>query len=360
MEILNKLSELVTKVITASGSGTSFYLKDKNIWISNYHVVSGYKQVALENHKKDRFLADVVYVNPVADVAILKSNYTPTGDLTLTRDKTVNTSNQVFVLGFPYGMPYTVTQGIVSSPKQIMNNRYYIQIDAAVNPGNSGGPVVMTDGSLVGITTSKFKEADNMGFAIPTATLEEEIKVFDQHYSQGFSLKCNSCDSLIYTKAEYCNNCGEKIDTTIFDELPLTNVGSFVEDALKQINVNPVLARAGNEFWEFHSGSALIRIFRFGNDYEYLYANATINKLPKTNLDGLLRYLLSDPIPPYKLGVYNNEINIAYRFRLTDMNSKYADSIKRNLTGLATKADEMDDFFVKNFNCEKSVLAKEA
>ncbi|NJO88650.1 MAG: hypothetical protein HC831_06560 [Chloroflexia bacterium] len=50
--------------------------------------------------------------------------------------------DRVFVLGFPFGMPYTETQGIVSAPRQLMEGSYFIQTDAAVNPGNSGGPVI--------------------------------------------------------------------------------------------------------------------------------------------------------------------------------------------------------------------------
>ena len=74
---MQHLSNLVAKVITSGGSGTSFYLRDKKVWISNYHVVQGNKQVALQDQQLNRYLADVVLVNPAADVAILKSDFAP-------------------------------------------------------------------------------------------------------------------------------------------------------------------------------------------------------------------------------------------------------------------------------------------
>ena len=123
------------------------------------------------------------------------------------------------------------------------------------------------------------------------------------------------------------------------------------------MGINPVLARIGQEYWEFHSGSALVRIFVFNKNY--LYATSPINNLPMGNLDKLLTYLLSHPIPPYQLGLYNNQIYVSYRVRISDVFSNQADEIQQNLSKLILKADEMDDFFVKEFACEKTNFAKQ-
>lgn len=354
----NELKHAVYKINTANGSGTGFYLNEPNIILTNYHVIEGNKKVALENQAKDRFIAHVLYVNPDVDIAFLRiENHIPKISIPFNQVQTVHSRDRVFVLGFPFGMPYTITEGIVSNERQLLDGQYFIQTDAAVNPGNSGGPVVNAEGLLVGVTTAKLTEADNVGFAIPAKTVKEELDTFAQNTTGAYALKCNSCKSLIYEKTDYCPNCGATIDEKIFDAKEIGKFSLFVEAAIKNMGINPVLARIGQEYWEFHSGSALVRIFVFNKNY--LYATSPINNLPMGNLDKLLTYLLSHPIPPYQLGLYNNQIYVSYRVRISDVFSNQADEIQQNLSKLILKADEMDDFFVKEFACEKTNFAKQ-
>ncbi|MCC6515916.1 MAG: trypsin-like peptidase domain-containing protein [Chitinophagales bacterium] len=351
------LKQAVYKINTASGSGTGFYLKSQNIIVTNYHVIDGNKQVSIENQLQDRYIADVVYVNPEADIAFLRGkNYQPDAFIPFETVEAVHSRDVVYVLGFPFGMPYTITEGIVSNEKQLLDGRHFIQTDAAVNPGNSGGPVVNADGLLIGVTTAKFTEADNVGFAIPASVLKEELDTFATNTSGAYSLKCNSCKSLIVEKTDYCPNCGANIDEKIFDDKEISKLSLYIETAIKNMGIDPVLARCGNEYWEFHSGSALVRIFVY--DKNYLYATSPINNLPQGNLESLLRYVNSNPVPPYRLAVYNNQIYISYRVRMSDVFSANATIIQQNLSELIVKANEMDDFFVQEYACEKTNYAK--
>ena len=352
-----QLKNAVYKINTASGSGTGFYLNAPNIFVTNYHVVEGNKNVAIENQTQDRFIAKVIYVNPDADIAFLKSeNHTPDSTIPFDSVQEVRSRDKVFVLGFPFGMPYTITEGIVSNEKQLLDGKNFIQTDAAVNPGNSGGPVVNAEGLLVGVTTAKFTEADNVGFAIPAKIVREELDTLAQNTEGKFSMKCDSCKSLIFEKTDYCPNCGSTINEKIFDDKEISKLSVFVEEAIKNMGTNPILARSGTEYWEFHSGSALVRIFVY--DKNYLYATSPMNNLPTGNLEALLRYQLSNPVPPYKLAVYNNQIYLSYRVRMSDVFSNREDEIKQNLSNLILKANEMDDYFVHEFGCDKTNYAK--
>ncbi len=355
--ILNDIASSIFKISHSQGSGTGFYLNDKKIIVTNYHVVGGFRQVSVEDQKQNRYLADVIVADQDNDMAFLKVQsdfnlpqieFSPAGQL--------KSSDQVYVLGFPFGMPYTVTEGIVSAPNQLMEGRYYVQTDAAVNPGNSGGAVVDANGKLVGITTAKFTEADNMGFAIPVQKLVEELTLLDQNTEQKYALKCSSCGALMFEPTEYCNNCGNQIDLKLWDEAMLTNLGVFVEDALKMGGVNPILARTGHEFWSFHNGTSLLRFFVY--DKSYLYATSPLNALPSANLEALYKYLVSKPIAPYQLGIYDNMIYISYRVRLTDLYTTEKDRVQAELSKFPAKADEMDDFFVKEFGCKYSNFSK--
>lgn len=354
---LNTLKHAVYKINTATGSGTGFFLKQHNIIVTNYHVIEGNKQVSIENQKQDRWLANVVYVNPDNDIAFLKSDaHNPITAIPFDAIQTIDSRNKVYVLGFPFGMPFTITEGIVSNERQILDGKSFIQTDAAVNPGNSGGPMLNIDGNLIGITTSKITNADNVGFAIPANILIEELNTFSENINGKFSLKCASCNTLIFEKTDYCPNCGANIEERIFDEKSISKLSVFVEDAIQQIGINPVLARNGNEYWEFHSGSALVRIFVYEN--KYLYATSPMNILPTENIEKILEYILSNPVKPYQLAIYKNQIFLSYRIHLSDIITKNNQKVKSDLSNLILKANEMDDYFVQTFACEKTNYAK--
>ncbi len=354
---MKKVKNSIYKIITSGGTGTGFKIKDIPYLITNYHVIQGNKTVAVENHKKDRFLAHVVMVNTDVDLAFLKVDALQNNKSEIEIDPNLKVENtqKIFINGFPFGMPYTVTEGIVSSPNQPMQGRNYIQTDAAVNPGNSGGPMLNEKGVLVGVTTSKFTEADNVGFGIKHTDVIKQIE--DYTFNDfDYRVKCNSCDNFILEETEFCNNCGNAIDKSVFEEFEKSHFATFVENGLTELGINPVLCRAGRDFWEFHQGSALVRIFIVNNNY--LYATSPLNKVPKENLKELLTYLTSDKENPYILGIYKNKIFVSYRTHLSDIYSIKKDEIKENIKNLALKADDLDDFFKNEYGCEMSMESK--
>ncbi|MCP4154250.1 MAG: trypsin-like serine protease [bacterium] len=359
---MNKLhkhiSSAVFKINTAAGSGSGFYLKKQSIIVTNYHVVEGFKTVAVEDQSKHRYLARVVFVNPWTDLAFLKvSEKMKIPKFSFDSFTKVENRDRVLVLGFPFGMPYTETDGIVSSSKQLMDGRYFIQTDAAVNPGNSGGPLVNSSGKLVGVATSKFTNADNVGFAIPVDILTEDMDSFEQNKKLVYAVKCDSCKTLIYEKTEYCSNCGNNIDRKVFEEVPPTKIEQFVENALSFLGMNPVLARCGPDYWEFHHGSSFIRIFFFNR--EFLYVTSPLNELPTSNLEDLFKYLLKDPVPPYQLGVMDNKIFLSYRVHVSEIFSTYDKAVKKNIAIMVLKANELDNFFVEHYGCKMTTYSRQ-
>ncbi|HIP48570.1 MAG TPA: trypsin-like serine protease [Lutibacter sp.] len=354
---MKNTKDSIYKIITAGGTGTGFKVVGYDFLITNYHVIKGSKTVAVEDHKNNRFLAKVAMVNPKVDLAFLdvKDLVSMKGTIKLNKDKEVSNLDTIYINGFPFGMPFTVTEGIVSAANQPMNGRNYLQTDAAVNPGNSGGPMLDSDGVLVGVTTSKFTQADNVGFGIQSKDVIKQIEDFNFEDVK-YRVKCNSCDSFTENESEFCSNCGANIDISVFEEFELSHFANFTENALTELGANPVLCRAGRDYWEFHQGSALVRIFVVNNNY--LFATSPLNKLPKINLDELLTYINSNKVAPYQLGVYENKIYISYRTHLSDIYSEKKDDIKKNIINLALKADELDDFFKDNYGCDMSMESK--
>ena len=313
----NNIYRSVFKVTHSGGSGSCFYLKNYDLFVTNYHVVEGYRTVAVHDNDRNPYLAKVVLVNPALDIALLaaEGDFSALPEMTLAADDSLTIGRKVYVAGYPYGMPFTITEGSVSSPKQLMDGKYYIQTDAAVNPGNSG-------------------ELDRTAFQV----------------------QCGSCEELICEEEEFCPSCGDKLPEGVFDERELSPLGGFVEGAIREMGVNPVLARDGYDSWLFHKGSSEIRIFVY--DGNYLFSTSPINLLPKKEVENVLDYMLSEDFGPYKLGIEGRQIYIAYRIHLADITDESEDEIRKNIVGLALRADEMDNMLVERFGCEFSEYSK--
>ena len=348
----------VYKVNHAGGSGSCFYLKNYDLFVTNYHVVEGFREVALQDNDKNRFYARVVLVNPARDIALLKADgdFSALPEIALSALDEVSIGQRINVAGYPFGMPFTVTEGTVSSPRQLMNDSYYIQTDAAVNPGNSGGTMFNDSNELVAITVSKLNNADNMGFGIPVASLRELLEQIADLDTSIFNVQCNSCDEFISEEEEYCPSCGDKLPENVFKERTLTDLAVFCEEAIEAMGINPVLARVGYESWVFHKGSSEIRMFVYNR--QYLFCTSPLNVLPKKNLEPVLSYLLNADVRPYQFGLDGNQIYISYRVHISDVFSEYGEEVQKNLTNMAFKADELDNYLADTFGCEFSEYAK--
>ena len=195
-----------------------------------------------------------------------------------------------------------------------------------------------------------------MGFGVRVETLRTLLGTIDGIDRTCFHVQCGSCDELIAEEEEFCPSCGDKLPDGAFDEREQSPLGAFVERAIEAMGIDPVLARAGYDFWRFHKGSSLIRIFVYDNNY--LFSTSPIVLLPKRDVEPVLEYLLTEEQGPYKMGIDGREIYIAYRIHLADIRPDSEEEILRNIAGLACRADELDNQMVERFGCEFSEHAK--
>lgn len=355
----NNIYDAIFKVNHAGGSGSCFYLKKYDLFITNYHVVEGFREVGIQDNDKNSHLAKVILVNPLRDIAVLaaEGDFSALPEIKLCEVTETTIGQKINVAGYPYGMPFSVTEGTVSSPKQLMDNKYFIQTDAAVNPGNSGGAMFNEQQELIAITVSKIKDADNMGFGIPVSSLKEMLANVADLDKTTFNVQCDSCDAFISSEEEYCPSCGNKLPENVFAIRGLTDLAVFCEEAIKEIGINPILARQGYEYWKFYKGSSEIRMFVF--DRAYLFCTSPINILPKKDVEPVLTYLLSDAVKPYQLGLLENQIYISYRTYIADIFTDFKEEIRKNIVNLALKADDLDNFLNEEYGCEFSQYAKQ-
>lgn len=354
MEAVEKIKKAVVKVITGRSTGSGTYHSNLGIVTTNFHVVRGERQVAVELYNEEKHLGRVLVVNPHRDIALVALDKKLDLPLVELSDTSVTQQEQVFALGFPYDLPFNVTEGIVSSPEFVDREVKYIQTDAALNPGNSGGPLVNTNGEVVGMNTQVYRDAQNIGFAIPVAYLIEEIGMFkEDDVTDGYGVRCPSCAVLLEESVDYCDNCGMQISVNeFFEQRPQSGIENFVESELTKLGQEPVLARTGHShYWEYYRGSAMIRVFVYRNDY--LYSTSPLGRLPRKKIVELYNYMLSDPVPPYRFTVTNDIIYLSFRVHLADLfDEKHRERIGQEMVNLSQKADELDNYLVDTFDCK--------
>jgi len=166
---------------TETGVGSGVVIVDRGIILTNLHVVAGAKRVKVVFADGLESDASIVGLQPEHDLAVLQAATIP-DDLapaTLRSTKDLAPGDEVVAVGFPFGIGPSVSAGVVSglrrefqSPEgeRLLTN--LIQFDAAANPGSSGGPLVTTDGAVVGIVTAilnpnKQRVFVGIGFAVP-------------------------------------------------------------------------------------------------------------------------------------------------------------------------------------------------
>jgi serine protease Do len=162
----------------AQGSG--FVISADGYVVTNNHVIDNASKIQVSFDKDNKFEAELVGTDSRTDIALLKIKKSQTFPFVKFSDKSPRVGDWVIAVGNPFGLGGTVTAGIVSAQgRDIGSGPYdYMQIDAAVNRGNSGGPTFNLDGEVVGVNTAIYSPSGgNVGiaFAIPAKTVMEVV-----------------------------------------------------------------------------------------------------------------------------------------------------------------------------------------
>ena len=158
----------------SSALGSGFIIDEKGIVVTNNHVIEGAEDIVVQVNGNKEYKAEVIGADPLSDIAVLKieskEKFTPVkfGD----SDK-ARIGDWVIAIGNPFGFGGTVTSGIISARNRSIGlSRYedYIQTDASINSGNSGGPLFDMSGDVIGINTAILGRSGNVGigFSIPS------------------------------------------------------------------------------------------------------------------------------------------------------------------------------------------------
>jgi Do/DeqQ family serine protease len=161
------------------GVGSGFITTADGQIITNAHVVAGADQVQVTLTDGRAFTGEVVGVDPVTDIAVIKIDAEGLPTVKLSDSDRIQPGEWAIAIGNPLGLDSTVTAGIISATGRssrevgVPDKRVsFIQTDAAINPGNSGGPLLNLNGEVIGVNTAIIQGAQGLGFAIPINTVE--------------------------------------------------------------------------------------------------------------------------------------------------------------------------------------------
>jgi len=179
---------------TQRALGSGFVIDKAGHIVTNYHVVQGASVIQVSFSNNERFKAKIVGVDPSTDVAVLKVNVKSRAlkTLPLGNSDGVRVGDQVIAIGNPFGLDRSVTAGIVSAVQRRIeapNNlsiAHVIQTDAALNHGNSGGPLLNAQGEVIGVnaqieTGGQSQGNVGIGFAIPINTVKDVVAALIKH-----------------------------------------------------------------------------------------------------------------------------------------------------------------------------------
>ena len=163
-------------VVTSGNSLGSGFAVGENCIITNAHVLDNPNDIALTTYAGEKHTAYLVGYDQDKDIAVLgvkDAKFTP---LTIADYKTLNTGDDVYAIGAPKSMAYTLTKGVISAKEREIGKYKYIQTDAAINEGNSGGPLLNDEGNVIGVNTLKMSDSEGIGLAIPMTVVSDFLK----------------------------------------------------------------------------------------------------------------------------------------------------------------------------------------
>jgi serine protease Do len=352
-QIVETYKSVVIQIATPFSTGTGFYLKDPNLIVTNNHVVEGNREVTIEGVGLPRQICRVLYNDAKFDLAFLEMPADAPIPIVSLAPTLVREGERVTAIGHPFGLKYSFTQGIVSNPRHIFNNIDYIQHDAALNPGNSGGPLINAEGDVVGVNTFIIQNGNTIGFSLPSKYLNDAIEAFKEGAGE-VGARCESCLNLVFTSTiekGYCPHCGTKVKLASDSEEYLSEgVGLTIENMLKKLNYDIRLSRRGPNNWEIRQGSAKINI-TYHAQTGLIICDAALCTLPPQNIKLVYEYLLRENFrnEGVTLSVRGQDIMLSLLIYDRYLKEAVAEKLLGNLF---EKADYYDNILVDEYGAK--------
>ena len=175
------------KEYTSETIGSGVIINKKGYILTNYHVIDGHEKILVRLSDQRSYFADVIGADPETDIAIIKINSFRRFPQPIFGSSTqIKVGQWVMAIGNPYGLQGSVTVGVVSGLRRsnlgIATYENFLQTDASINPGSSGGPLINLNGEIIALNTSSAALGSGVGFAIP---IEMALRISEELINNG-------------------------------------------------------------------------------------------------------------------------------------------------------------------------------
>lgn len=354
-----QLKRSVVGIRTPTGIGTGFCVLPNGLIVTNLHVVgySGRVDVGVE----DKVRAKVVHVDTKHDIAFVVTetslDLTPLG----VGDSRILTPGQpVIAIGHPHGFSFTVTQGILSGTDRRVNDVSYLQTDAALNPGNSGGPLLDKTGRVIGVNTWVGRDGQNLGFAVPVHLILSDLKRFrgptEEILAAELVYACRECGAHFAPEDDHCLACGAVVPfsgdySVVGRPAPFVRGERQVIALLEQLGFVPheFCVRVG--FWRIpsHTGDVWVALDEGG---DYVSFGSYLTKLPDRDHEAFFRYLLTlndQTMGHFRLSLAGEVVTLSFSEPTAFLSQ---DEVSRDLRQLMRLSEDLRALLEKAYGVE--------
>jgi S1-C subfamily serine protease len=180
--IIEKTIKSVVTIKTDVAQGSGFIIASGGYVVTNAHVMSGANAATIITYDGKTHRVSKIGENTNMDIILLKIDDTSYSPLVLEDSSNLQIGQKVIAIGNPLGLQFSVSEGIVSAIDREGDNKVngYIQTDAALNAGNSGGPLIDTSGKVIGINNFKISDSENIGFALESKYIKSVVNEISQ------------------------------------------------------------------------------------------------------------------------------------------------------------------------------------
>ncbi len=221
---------------TVNGLGSGVIFNDQGYILTSNHVIADADNIRVQLNDSTIFTARAIGADPETDLAVLKIETSNLPVIPIGNSAEIKVGDVVLAIGYPYQIGQTVTQGIISATgrNQLGQNTFedFIQTDAAINRGNSGGALIDSQGRLIGINAAIDDMAEGIGFAIPINLARKVMTQIIQHGQVVRGWLGVQGESMFSIKGNFR---GVRL-TQVFADGPAETAGLMKNDILIEIN----------------------------------------------------------------------------------------------------------------------------